>query len=172
MNRTCTNMLAALCATLLVAGCSVHMAHEGPAPGVRVRDARSPQAGIRLNTVNIIDESLQKWDVKKYNPGWLPLVAGGREERHRYSKIAVESTTAKRTPTGTLEAIAVLRNRTDHPLQIEGRTQFFDETQIPVEGPTAWQRVYLEPNAVAAYREMSTKTGEIAYYYIEIREGR
>ncbi len=138
-------------------GCTTTSVSEGAAPGVQVRDARAPQAAIRLNTVNIIDKSLSNWQ--------------GRPEA-KYSKIAVEQTNSRRTATGTLEVWAVLRNRTDFPLQIEGRTQFFDNYQAPIEGPTAWQRVQLPPNSVATYREFSTRVNEVAYYYIEIREGR
>lgn len=141
---------------LLLAGCTT-VIKEGAAPGVRVQDSRAPEAGIRFNTVNIIDDGLQQWQGKK---------------AERWSKITVESTNSRRTPTGTLEAWGVLRNRTDHPLQIEGRTTFFDQYEVPVEKPTAWQRVILPPNGVAAYREFSTRQDEVAFYYIEIREGR
>ena len=57
---------------------------------------------------------------------------------------------------------AVLRNRTDYPLQIEGRSQFFDADQVPIEEPSAWKRVHLPPNAVGTYRESSTKVEAIA----------
>lgn len=163
--------LSCLAAALIAAGCVVSV-HEGAAPGVRVQDSRAPQAGIRLNTVNIIDKSLQKWDGDKRDPKWLALLKNNPEEAKKYSKIAVEATNARRTPTGTVEVWATLRNRTDYPLQIEGRAQFFDSSQAPVEGPTAWQRVHLPPNSVATYKESSVKVMEIGYYYIEIREGR
>jgi len=142
---------------LFLSGCKTVDVREGPGPGVRVRDPQAPYAGIRMNSVAIIDKSLEEWYGKP------------KEKR---GKIAVESTSARRTPTGTLEVWAVLRNRTDYPLQIEGRTQFFDRDEAPVEGPTAWQRVHLPPQGVATYKELSTKVQEIAYYYVEIREGR
>ncbi len=138
-------------------GCAPIDINEGAAPGVRVNDPAAPNAGIRLNTVNIIDESLQKWH--------------GREAG-KTGKIAVESTNSKRTATGTLEAWGVLRNRTDYPLQIEGRITFFDQYQVPVESPSAWRRVLLPANGIGAYKEFSTKTSQVAYYYIELREGR
>jgi len=140
----------------VLAGCNT-VVREGAAPGVRVQDEKAPQAGIRLNTVQIIDDGLQKWQGK---------------ESERWSKISVESTNSRRTPTGTLEVWGVLRNRTDYPLQIEGRTTFFDQYEVPAEKPTAWRRVMLPPNGVAAYKELSTRMDEIAFYYIEIREGR
>jgi len=140
---------------VLLSSCTEVEVDEGATPGVRVDDPRAPYATVRMNTVNIIDESLQNW-----------------EDEDRRGKIAVESTNSRRTPTGTLEVWAVLRNRTDYSLQIEGRTQFFDRDRVPVEGPTAWQRVFLPPKSVATYREFSTKVREIGYYYIEVREGR
>jgi len=146
-------------AGLIVTGCSKTNVdvREGAAPGVRVDDDRAPYARVRMNTVNILDKSLQNWQ-------------GSSKEKR--GKIAVEANNARRTATGTLEVWATLRNRTDFPLQIEGRTQFFDRDQAPIEGPTAWQRVHLPPNSVATYKESSTNINDVAYYYIEIREGR
>ena len=130
---------------------------EGPAPGVRVRSNLAPDATLRMDSVVILDKSLQDWQ--------------GSQSRKR-GKIAVERTGARRTETGTVEAWAILRNRTDHPLQIEGRVQFFDESQAPLEGPSAWQRVQLPPNSVETYRGNSTNVDRVKHYYIEIREGR
>ena len=130
---------------------------EGPGPGVRVRSGLAPYATIRMNTAVILDDSLENWNVG---------------QKGKYSKIAVESTNAKRTETGAVQAWAVLRNRTDHALQVEGCVQFFDEMEAPVEGPSAWQRIQLPPNSVATYRENSTDTDHVKYYYIQIREGR
>lgn len=166
-----TNGLIGSCLlAVAVAGCTVTDVREGAGGGVRVDDPRAPQAGIRYNTVVIIDKSLENWDGKVFDPEFVGYF--WPQEKHKRSKIAVESTDSRRTPTGTLEVWAVLRNRTDFPLQIEGRTQFFDAAKAPAEGPTAWQRVYLPPQSVATYRELSTKVNEINYYYVEIREGR
>lgn len=148
--------VTALAVTLLP-GCETVDVREGPGPGVRVRSGLAPYATVRLNTVAILDDSLQDWD----GP---PGRKGG--------KIAVERTNASRTETGTLVAWALLRNRTDYPLQIEGRVQFFDEAEAPLEGPTAWQRLHLPPNSVITYRGNSTQTDRVKYYLIEIREGR
>ena len=152
MGKNMLLMTLALLLAVSLAGCKTVAPTEGAAPGVKVNDPNAPYATIRMNTVNIIDKSLQ-------------VGAAG--------KIAVEQTNARRTATNTLEVFAVLRNRTDYPLQVEGSTQFFDANQAPVEGPTAWQRVHLPPNGVATYKEMSLRNdSSIAYYYVEIREGR
>lgn len=146
-----------LLSAVLIYGCSTYEVKEGTAPGVRIRDSQTPHAEIKWNSVAIIDKSLSNWQGK---------------EKDKKGKIAVEDTNARRSPTGTVEVWAVLRNRTDYPLQIEGRTSFFDKNKAPVEGPTAWQRVYLPPNSVATYKELSTNIMDIGYYYIEIREGK
>lgn len=159
-----------LCFSLILLGCQNNLAkkREGAAPGIRVEDSRQPYAQIRYNSVGILDKSLQDWSYprKKF------LFWEVEENRRNVGKIAVESTNSRRTPTGTLEAWAVIRNRTNYSLQIEGRTTFFDRDKVPCEEPTAWQRVFLQPNSVATYKDSSTKIHEVNYYYIEIREGR
>lgn len=138
-------------AVMSIAGCTTVDVNEGARPGIRVDDDRAPDARLNLDTVVILDKSLQD---------------------RKAGKIAIESSGARRTATGTLEVYAVIRNRTDHPLQIEARTQFFDDLKVPAEGPTSWQRVYLDPQSVGAYRELSGRVDGIAHYYVEIREGR
>jgi hypothetical protein len=168
MNITTMRKTLLLLPVLLTASsCTTVDIREGAAPGVRV-----PEVGIRYNFVGIIDKSLQDWNGPVFDPPWSSMFAGGRKERDKHTKIAVESTESRRTATGTLEVWTVLRNRTDHPLQIEGRTQFFDSAKAPAEKPSAWQRVMLPPQSVATYREFSTKVQDVAFYYIEIREGR
>lgn len=152
---------------LFLIGCS-NPKREGAAPAIHVVDPSQPYAGIRYNNVAIIDKSLQDWS----NPKNKFLFWDTDESKKNYGKISVESTNSRTTETGTLEAWAILRNRTDYPLQIEGRITFFNADKVPCEDPTAWQRVYLQPNAVEKFSGFSTKTGEVLYYYIEIREGR
>lgn len=88
------------------------------------------------------------------------------------NKIWVESTNARRTPTGTVEVWARLVNCTDFPLQIEGRTHFLDEARAPAEEASAWSRVFLPPRTHGVYREASTGVGAVRFYYVEVREGR
>jgi hypothetical protein len=139
---------------------------EGPAPAVKVSDSKAPYTTIRYDNVVFIDRSLQKWPVEKGRIFSWPVDQEGKK-----GKIAVESQGSRRTQTNTLEVWATLRNRTNYPLQLEGRVQFFDSSKVPIEGPTAWQRIFLPPNSIEAYKEKSTRV-DIAHYYIEIREGR
>lgn len=143
-----TRMVLVAATGLAVTACAVD---EGASPGMRVDDARAPYATVQYDRVVILDDALQN---------------------RRGGKIAIENQGARRSPTGTVEAFAVIRNRTDYPQQIEARVQFFDADKVPVEGPTAWQRVYLDPNSVGSYREASTRVHDVAHYLIEIREGR
>lgn len=109
------------------------------------------QTGIQMDTVAILDPSL--WNKKSY-------------------KISIEGNGARRTPTDTVEVWTQIRNHTGYPLQIEWRVQFFDQNKAPVEGPTAWQRVQLPPQALSVCRQSSLGTENLNHYYIEIREGR
>jgi hypothetical protein len=128
---------------------------EGATPGVSVRADDAPNARISMNSVNIIDKGLQR------------LVDGNKY----VGKIAIENHGTRRTETNTLEVYVVIRNRTDYNLMIEGRIQFYDRDQVPIEGPTAWQRVNLAQNGVSAYKEFSTNY-DVGFYYVEIREAR
>lgn len=138
-------------------GCTHVDYPEGAARGIRTTADVGVGHAQTLNAVLILDESLQVWEDQ------------GKE---RGGKIAVEATNARRTPTNTVEAWAIFRNRTDFPLQLEARVSFFDETQAPLEGPSAWQRVFLPPNGSAEYRESSVDSTRVAHYRIEVREGR
>jgi len=148
---------------LMSFGCQAKIP-EGPGPAIRIDDPKAPHAKIQYNSIVFVDKSLSMPLEQHEIFGWL-LGPG------QVTKIAVESQGAKRTATSTIEVFATFRNRTDYPLQLEGRVHFFDIDKFPIEGPTAWQRVYLPPNGVGAYREASTRT-DAAYYYTEIREGR
>jgi len=152
-----------LAGSFTLAGCNQQIT-EGPGPAVRVDDPRAPYATLRYNSVVFLDESLSRSLEQGEVFGWKLGPA-------QVSKIAVETRGARRTETGTLQVFATFRNRSDFSVHLEGRSQFFDKDKVPVEGPTAWQRLILPPNGVAGYKEFATRI-DAAYYYIEIREGR
>ena len=138
-----------LAAALSVTGCGKNF-DEGPQQSVRVDDENAPNARLNLDSVVILDKSVQS--------------AGS-------SRIAVERHGARTSPTGTLEAFAVVRNRTDHAQQLEFRATFFDADGVPIEGPSGWRRIFFDPNMIQGYNEFSTKPNS-QHYYIEIREAR
>ncbi len=141
---------------LVLGGCTTKIRNEGATPGIHVRADDAPNARIHMNSVNIID------------PGLQYVV---EDEGRYYGKIAVEKHGTRRSATNTLEVFVLLRNRTSHNLMIEGRIQFYDENEFPIEGPTTWQRVSIPQNGVAVYKEFSTSF-KIGFYYVEIREAR
>lgn len=165
MNRIPISISTLLVTLLMLAGCAASIG-EGPMPALQVNQSGNSGGMIRMNSVAILDRDLQKWVVHQENE------ISATNEAAKSGKIALESTGARRSQTGTIEAWALLRNRTNKPLHIEGRVQFFDKSQAPLEGPTAWQRIILPPNSISAYREFSTDALNVSFYYIEIREGQ
>ena len=144
MNRLVSLTFIALLLAVSLSGCATEM---GAADGQKSIYHR----GIQMDSVGILDRSLQ--DKKS-------------------GKIAVESVGSRRTATDTIEVWAQIRNRTDYPLQIEGRVQFFDKDKAPVEGPGGWKRLHLAPQSLNVFKDFSLGTLNLSHYYIEIREGR
>jgi hypothetical protein len=143
-------LIASAWALSLLAACQ-SPSPEGAQLGVRVDDAKAPTARVMYDQVVILDKSLQST---------------------KAGKIAIENQGTRRTATGTLNVIAQVRNRTDYPQVLEARTSFFDNGFAPTENPSAWIRVHLPPNGIAAYQETSLGTANVAHYYVEIREAR
>ncbi len=139
--------IAVLSLLITIGGCREYDVKEGSYAPVRVRDQNLQGTQIRWNNVSILDSSIQ-------------------------NKVFVEATNSRRTPTNTLEVWALFRNRTDYPLQLQCRASFYDATQAPVEGPTAWQRVMLPPNGTGHYKNVFSTIVDVGYYNIEVREGR
>jgi hypothetical protein len=102
----------------------------------------------------------------------MPLNAVNITDAAITNKIMVQTTTARRTPAGTVEVWARLVNCTDFTLQVEGRAHFLDEAQAPTEDVSAWNRVVLSARSFGVYRELSTSTASVRYYYVELREAK
>ena len=147
MNARFRFAIVMLAALILAAACAEYDVREGSFAPVRVRDENLPGTQVRWNNVSLLDRSIKH-------------------------KIFVEATNSRRTPTGTLEVWALFRNRTEYPLQLEARASFYDANKAPLEGPTAWQRIYLPANATGNYSEIFSTVIDIGYYNIEVREGR
>jgi hypothetical protein len=102
----------------------------------------------------------------------MPLNAVNITDVAITNKVMVQATTARRTPTGTVEVWARLVNCTDFTLQVEGRAHFLDEAQAPAEDVSAWNRVVLSARSFGVYRELSTNAARVRYYYVELREAK
>ena len=142
--------IAALSGMLLLTACQTP-SQEGAQMGVRVNDVNAPNARVMFDQVVILDKSLQS---------------------SKAGKVDVESHGTRSTPTGTLNVIVQLRNRTDFPQVLEGRDSFFDSGFAPTEKPSGWGRVHLEANGIATFQESSLATANVAHYYVELREAR
>jgi uncharacterized protein YcfL len=102
----------------------------------------------------------------------MPLETVNITDRNILRKVMVQSVAARRTETKTVQASAQVVNCTDHPLQVEARTHFYDAVLVEAEPVSAWQRVMLAPRTLATYSERSIGTEQVASYLIELREGR
>lgn len=104
-------------------------------------------------------------------PAAMQMNAAGFATDYLADKIAVERNAWARTATGTVEVVAMLRNRTDFAQVIELQTMFFDANQMPLGQPSAWEKVFLASQAFGQYKCLSTDP-EVAYFYIQIREAK
>jgi hypothetical protein len=75
----------------------------------------------------------------------IPLNSVSFSDSFTAESVLVQYTGAQRTPTGTVEVTTRMVNCTDWPLVVEGRTNFFDAGQRPVEPVSAWQKIHLPP---------------------------
>lgn len=161
-------------AGLLVIGCAT------TDPCVNILQEKPLEPGIKMNSVNIIDTSLYYEMVGGTYCDGVRIAAPTTQEVNagqpgsvvtRY-KISIQDSQSGPTETGTMQVWTTIRNHTNFPLQIEGRTQFYDSQKTPVEEMTAWQRIQLPPKGIGTYKVQSTRKDELTYFYTEIREGR
>lgn len=142
--------LAALCASACAAAPDITRPHQQTAFATE-----RPQ----LNTVNIIDGALQST----------------RENRngttHVSTKLAVEGSGSAPTAAGGREVWVSLRNLTDFPQNVETRVTWYDAAERPVDGPSAWDRLFLTANGGETFSSFSVKPSAVSFY-VEIRELR
>ncbi|MEM6391306.1 MAG: hypothetical protein AAF797_00860 [Planctomycetota bacterium] len=153
--RILTSSLFCTVVLAVTVGCqNRYVQYEGGTEGVR-RPTTTGQV-LEFNSVQIIDRRLQDWR---------------GAERGRQSRILVQAHNASLTATNTVRAWATLQNRTTGPLAIQVRTTFFRRDQSPLEPPTAWEQVFLDPSGgIAAYEAFSLNTVEdVGFYYIEVK---
>lgn len=88
------------------------------------------------------------------------------------NKLFVRNVVAQRTPTGTVKVVSQIVNCTDYPLNVEARTQFYDQAQAPSEPVSAWKRLNLAPRTLNTYAENSIGTRNVQFYMVELKETR
>lgn len=146
-----------LCGVLMLSGC-------GSTSSSGYSDTHPVQRTqpLQMNSFSFIDHGLNRTYITKSLFG---------EKSNTTVKVTIESSGVRNTPTGTIEVWAMLRNRTDHDLQIEGMTSFFDNGQAPLDDRSAWKRVYIPANGTALYKE-SSLSNLAQHFMVELREGR
>lgn len=102
----------------------------------------------------------------------MPLNSVSITDHNVINKLFVRQVTAQRTQTGTVKVIGQVINCTDYPLNIEARTQFYDQGQAPSEPVSAWKRLHVGPRTSNTYAETSIGTKNVQYYMVELRETR
>lgn len=165
MNRTTQWISLAWLLGFGVAGCA-----STPDPCAQVlKDAGSINR-LTMNTVHFVDvahDSTNDWVTYCRGDRLGPAPSDSAEEEGS-DDIQVMKHDTRKTPTGTLEVWAALRNKTKDPLSIEVRAQFFDRDQIPTEPPTAWERLTLPPMGMLTFRSFSLGD-DAMWYQVEVR---
>ena len=134
-----------------LAGCST----EGPTTGGHISSPLAPNATVKYDTVAINDAALQR-----FNGLWSN------------GSLAVENQGCQRTEVGTVRAFATFRNRTERPIEITCRTTFYDQYFVEVESPSSERRVFIGPNGLEGYEELSLSASRVAHYRIEVGVGK
>lgn len=102
----------------------------------------------------------------------MPLNSVSITDFNVINKLYVRSVGAQRNPTGTVKIYSQIINCTDYPLNIEARTQFYDQGQAPSEPVSGWKRLNLAPRTSNTYGENSIGTKNVQFYMVELRETR
>jgi len=142
-------------ATLCIYGCmstEPKRTYQGPDQVV---------APITMNSIVFVDHSLNQVKTKNIF---------GMEYFTQDLRVSVQNMGIRSAPAGAAEVWVMLKNHTSYAVQIEGRTQFFDQSKAPSEEMSAWQRVYVPANSSVTYKELAIKRSS-SYYQIEFREG-
>jgi hypothetical protein len=168
-----TRIAIVLSASLWAAACAT------TDPCMTIMEERPLKSGIEMNSVHIVDSSLESHRIMatycegvRLGPTAQEQVESGQAADIKTYKVTVEEYNSRFSPTGTREVWAILRNHTNYPLRVEGRTHFFDSHKAPSEAASAWQRVELPPKGLGTYREFSKGARGVDYYHIEVREQR
>jgi hypothetical protein len=117
---------------------------------------------LKMDSFSFIDHNLNRTYITKTIFG---------ENVDSVVKVTIESSGVRNTATGTTEVWAMLRNRTDYDMQVEGMTSFYAEGGMPLDDRSSWKRVYIPANGTALYKESSV-SNQAQHFMVEFREGR
>lgn len=142
---------------LMMTACQTGMAHGQNRLIQPHQETAMSTAQPKLNTVNIVDKSLQVTHQMKSG------------DSHTYGKLVVDNLGVRSTKTRMPEVWVQLRNLTDYPQNILVRTTWYDSSEMPVDGPSSWKTVFFAPNSGEVYKSKSINL-DAENFYIEIRE--
>ena len=142
--------LVVLAALVTAAGCATEMSSDEFAQ--RTRE-------LEYNTVVFTDYDLNR-RFSEYLMGPDQVI-----------RITADKHGIRRTPTGTAQVWAELRNHTDYDYVVEARTRFYASDGMPVDTDPVWKRLTVSANAVTTYKEKSISTGELQYR-VEVRQAK
>jgi uncharacterized protein YcfL len=145
-----TIYLAMLCVAA-IQGCQTNDAEP-------LRGLATNNPAQEMNSVRVLDDSLMS---RKKN------IFGKFVNK---SSIVIEKEGIGATDTGLPEVWMVVRNLTDQPLNLEGRTTWFDVDKIPIDLRTSWHRFFVPPHSTETYRDTAVYSGAM-HYQVDIRVG-
>jgi hypothetical protein len=117
---------------------------------------------IEMNSIVFTDHSLNRTKTRNIF---------GYEYFTKDIRVSVQNKGIRPSDTGLLEVWVLLKNHANYPVQVEGKSMFFDGSQAPVENQSAWKRLDIPANSTGVYQEFTTSR-KAAYYQTEFREGR
>ena len=115
-------------------------------------------AGMNVNAVHIVSDSLQTQNKRLFSDD--------------ESVLSVEHLSSIRTDVETLMVTVMFRNRSSTAMTIEARTLFLGDAGMPIGDESGWQRIFIDSNGTATYREKSFKTNDVKHYRVEVRESK
>ncbi|MES2496824.1 MAG: hypothetical protein V4618_11960 [Pseudomonadota bacterium] len=99
----------------------------------------------------------------------IDLNAVQMTDRKLANRVVVEAMFARRTDTNSIEVITRFVNCTKKTVELDARSSFMDENQVPTEDSTFWKKVILGPKSTGVYRGLSIGRDEVKYYLVEVR---
>lgn len=142
--------MATLCAAA-IQGC--HTNDPGPLRGLATNNPDQ-----QMDSIRILDRSLMARQKKLF---------GNFVNK---SRIVIEKEGVGATDTGLPEVWVVVRNLTDQPLNLEGRTTWFDIDEVPIDTRSGWHRFFVPPHSTETYRDTAVFS-RATHYQVDIRVG-
>jgi hypothetical protein len=157
MSRRTASVSIAAAVLLLVAGCQT--------PQGTMVECASPVATVRSGPALV-------GAAYGMQLAPIPLDAVLWTDKAAAHAVALQSMSARRTPTESVQVAARFFNCSDRALVVRARVSFMDANQVPTEQPSIWKPVHLAPGSSGVFVENSIGRQNVAHYLIEISSDR